>query len=1034
MVRERLNAIDIAAVVSNLQKSILNYNLVNIYDVTHRVFVLKFSKNENKVYVLLEIGCRIHTTAFLRKPGHLPSNFNMKLRRHLKNRRLGNVVQMSQDRVIDFEFSTGEHAHHLIIQFFLPGNIYLTDAEYNILAVLKSNNIGEFNFKVKQVYQHPPVSIPWNKPVERSSIMAMLGLSKTCVEVIKGIFPSVHSGMIEWVLCQLELGDYKSKIMYDADVDILSKILHDIRTRIMALVESKSLIPGYLLKDSKDEFNDFSPFKISKDVEEFQDFNDALDAYFTRFEITRQEKLEAPKKPIKLSKIKLDQDRRELKLKNDIERVEAHIAVLVENYIGIDEAINLVRALLASGASWKQITDQIKHHSEMNHPVARHIVNLDILGKTMTFQNDNESVNIDFTMTCHQNLELLYADKKRMENKLARTIMGREFALKKVSSEKEAKAPAATKKKQHTITKIRKRFWFEKFNWFITSDGYLVLSGREAMQNELLVKRYMTNGDLYFHADVHGASSCILKNCTGAEVPQKSLIETGCFAACHSSAWNNKNMVPTWWVYWHQVSKTPPTGEYVPYGSFVIRGKKNFIAPQRLEMAIVIVFHMAKPLKKDNNNDEIPLHQVSNAIDNEVKFKQPCGESLEALDGSPKRVGISISTDPKVEGDSPQDQYSRGQSFQSALEFLPESETCQSVHEKLLEDDSREQDDQKVTFDMKVDAVEFQVQGSQFKRCKDRKVTAFVKSVDNVRAQLEEENLIESESNHVKFDTSDSVSNVVVESGEFKRTRLRKPTAFVKKSPPELEEDSQDELLEDHEELDDTESENDDEQQGEFSESDSIESSDSTRQEQQDSSKNSSEEEDGDDESVEPLENKLEQLKIESKSSKSKLSRHAASKLAKAIAKYGLDDEDTQELRLLLTGSKKIAPSVVQNAPTMALEKHQKSVKRVPGSTHELETLQESEIEKYMSEFSNIKRLPDPDEEILWAVPMCAPYNAVKDSPYHLKLVPGNLKKGTIASTALNHFIKQDPSKSSMIKLITTDQLTLCLIGNAKII
>jgi hypothetical protein len=29
-----------------------------------------------------------------------------------------------------------------------------------------------------------------------------------------------------------------------------------------------------------------------------------------------------------------------------------------------------------------------------------------------------------------------------------------------------------------------------------------------------------------------------------------------------------------------QVSKTAPTGEYLPTGSFMIRGKKNFLPPQ----------------------------------------------------------------------------------------------------------------------------------------------------------------------------------------------------------------------------------------------------------------------------------------------------------------------------------------------------------------------------------------------------------------------------------------------------------------------
>lgn len=46
------------------------------------------------------------------------------------------------------------------------------------------------------------------------------------------------------------------------------------------------------------------------------------------------------------------------------------------------------------------------------------------------------------------------------------------------------------------ITHMRKVHWFEKFNWFISSENYLVISGRDAQQNEMIVKRYMAKGDM----------------------------------------------------------------------------------------------------------------------------------------------------------------------------------------------------------------------------------------------------------------------------------------------------------------------------------------------------------------------------------------------------------------------------------------------------------------------------------------------------------------------------------------------------------
>ena len=41
-----------------------------------------------------------------------------------------------------------------------------------------------------------------------------------------------------------------------------------------------------------------------------------------------------------------------------------------------------------------------------------------------------------------------------------------------------------------------------------------------------------------------------------------------------------------------QVSKTAPTGEYLPTGSFIIRGKKTFLPPQPLVMGLAFLFRL----------------------------------------------------------------------------------------------------------------------------------------------------------------------------------------------------------------------------------------------------------------------------------------------------------------------------------------------------------------------------------------------------------------------------------------------------------
>jgi hypothetical protein len=135
--------------------------------------------------------------------------------------------------------------------------------------------------------------------------------------------------------------------------------------------------------------------------------------------------------------------------------------------------------------------------------------------------------------------------------------------------------------------------WFEKFYWFVSSNGWLVISGRDSHQNELLVKRYMKTGDLYMHSDYGGAASTIIKGPPKAgPAPTTTLEEAAIFTVCRSKAWDTKIISSAWWVYHDQVSKSAPTGEYLPTGSFMIRGKRNFLHPNRMEMGFTFLYRL----------------------------------------------------------------------------------------------------------------------------------------------------------------------------------------------------------------------------------------------------------------------------------------------------------------------------------------------------------------------------------------------------------------------------------------------------------
>merc|ERR1712194_22632 len=176
-------------------------------------------------------------------------------------------------------------------------------------------------------------------------------------------------------------------------------------------------------------------------------------------------------------------------------------------------------------------------------------------------------------------------------------------------------------------SKKQSSHWFQKFYWFITNDNYLVLAGRDAQQNEILVKRYLRIGDAYFHADVHGAASCIVRakrernmktnKTQPLPIPPSALQQAANFTICLSSAWSSKIVTSAWYVQSNQVSKTAPSGEYLTTGSFMIRGKKTFMKPTTLEMGFAILFRLGDKDSIDRHVDDRRDHSLLLAHDDD---------------------------------------------------------------------------------------------------------------------------------------------------------------------------------------------------------------------------------------------------------------------------------------------------------------------------------------------------------------------------------------------------------------------------------
>lgn len=124
-----------------------------IYDIDNKTYLIKLQDKDVKETLLFESGIRFHTTSFEWPKNPSPSGFSMKLRKHLKNKRLESLQQMGTDRIIDFQFGVGEATYHLILELYDRGNVILCDWQMTILNVLRPHTEGEeVRFVVREKY------------------------------------------------------------------------------------------------------------------------------------------------------------------------------------------------------------------------------------------------------------------------------------------------------------------------------------------------------------------------------------------------------------------------------------------------------------------------------------------------------------------------------------------------------------------------------------------------------------------------------------------------------------------------------------------------------------------------------------------------------------------------------------------------------------------------------------------------------------------------------------------------------------------
>jgi hypothetical protein len=186
-----------------------------------------------------------------------------------------------------------------------------------------------------------------------------------------------------------------------------------------------------------------------------------------------------------------------------------------------------------------------------------------------------------------------YAKAKRLEAKLSglkTSTQETELLLQKLA-QRELELRQAVKPER----RLEKQ-WFEKFRWFDSSEGLLVIGGRDATSNETLLKRYASPEDLVMHAEAHGAPFIVVKT-GGAQPTADTLHQAAQACVSYSRLWKDAIRAgDAYWVRPEQVTKRAPAGEYLTKGAFMIRGTRNYIRGVELALAIGVTLRDGKNL------------------------------------------------------------------------------------------------------------------------------------------------------------------------------------------------------------------------------------------------------------------------------------------------------------------------------------------------------------------------------------------------------------------------------------------------------
>ncbi|MGB1697178.1 MAG: ribosome rescue protein RqcH [Thermoplasmatota archaeon] len=610
--KQALTNVDVAALASELEPMLVGGRIEKAYQPAKDQIMLRLRKKGlGRLDLLFQLGKFLTIT---RKPPENPDKPSMVaqiLRKDYGNGRIMAVSQVGFDRILRMDVERGDGMRSLVFEVFGDGNLLLLDADDVIALPMRGGDYGARSLRKGATYQPPPGGAdPFKLDLDAFRAKGQEGVR----DVIRFLAVDLGFGP-QWATELCAVADVPKNLPVAEANDAHWLALHQQVAALGAQLEKRDLAPGIVFKG--EESVDAIPFPMQTapgPLEESPSFVRALDGYFLGATDEDDGQTEDPRQPrfdAAVGKVQrqVDQMERSMgKFVQDEADARAKGDALYANFQTVE---GLLAHLTAARKhhSWDEINAILADARKKDVPIAKQILELDgnnasALLALQDLEGHTVKVRVDVRKTIQENAEIQYTAAKKAKSRQAGATTALVEAKARLQAIKDkgldgfGAAPKANEGPQ-------RHFWFESYRWTITPNKFLCVGGRNADQNDQVVKKYMRDGDRYVHAQIHGAPSVVVRASDGSstEPEESDLLIAGQFAACASRGWRQFGQGSAYWVTPQQVNKTPRSGEFVPKGAWIVHGKRNIMDKLPMEWAVAMVhFNMAgTPVEPDDD-------------------------------------------------------------------------------------------------------------------------------------------------------------------------------------------------------------------------------------------------------------------------------------------------------------------------------------------------------------------------------------------------------------------------------------------------